>query len=144
MVVTCKLWQAPLRGVTIRAFRETFAAAIREANWHLLSDATGGTPVVPVNGQDARSPSQFWHAVDADETACWLELLLRTKYLSEAEYQPRQLQNLANSVGRAVPSPQSTPPTQDNCTISQISESSICTPPSTPMSSHVIVVMPNQ
>ena len=37
---------------------------VPEAKWHLVS--TGGTPVVPVNGQDARSPSQFWHAVDAD------------------------------------------------------------------------------
>ena len=33
MAVTCKLWLAPLRGVTIRAFRETFAEAIREAGF---------------------------------------------------------------------------------------------------------------
>ena len=28
-----KLWLAPLRGVTIRAFRETFTAAIREVGF---------------------------------------------------------------------------------------------------------------
>ena len=37
-----------------------------EANWPLVS--TGGTPVVPVNGQDARSPSQFWHYVTPSNT----------------------------------------------------------------------------
>ena len=33
MAVKCKWWLAPLRGVTIRAFRETFAEAIREAGF---------------------------------------------------------------------------------------------------------------
>ena len=62
-----KLWLAPLRGVTIRAFRETFAEAIREAgfvgafapfipanpgirvNDRLLADLSGtlALPVVP-------------------------------------------------------------------------------------------------
>ncbi len=39
---------------------------VPEANWQLIS--TGGTPVVPVNGQDARSPSQFWHYVTPSNT----------------------------------------------------------------------------
>ena len=63
----CRLWLAPLRGVTIRAFRETFADAIREAgfvgafapfipanpgirvNDRLLADLSGtlAIPVVP-------------------------------------------------------------------------------------------------
>ena len=63
----CSLWLAPLRGVTIRAFRETFAEAIREAgfvgafapfipanpgirmNDRLLADLSGtlALPVVP-------------------------------------------------------------------------------------------------
>ena len=43
--VTGKLWLAPLRGVTIRAFRETFAAAIREAGF------AGANPV-PKWGKD--------------------------------------------------------------------------------------------
>ena len=33
IVVVCKLWLAPLRGVTIRAFREVFAGAICEAGF---------------------------------------------------------------------------------------------------------------
>ena len=32
-LTSCELWLAPLRGVTIRAFRETFAAPIREAGF---------------------------------------------------------------------------------------------------------------
>ena len=39
---------------------------VPEANWHLVS--TGGTPVVPVNGQDARSPSLFWHYITPSNT----------------------------------------------------------------------------
>ncbi len=41
---TGKLWLAPLRGVTIRAFRETFAAAIREAGF-----AGAFAPFIPAN-----------------------------------------------------------------------------------------------
>ena len=44
MAVTCKLWLAPLRGVTIRAFRETFAEAIREAGF-----AGAYAPFIPAN-----------------------------------------------------------------------------------------------
>ncbi len=44
MAVTCKLWLAPLRGVTIRAFRETFAEAIREAGF-----AGAFAPFIPAN-----------------------------------------------------------------------------------------------
>ena len=44
MNVTGKLWLAPLRGVTIRAFRETFAAAIREAGF-----AGAFAPFIPAN-----------------------------------------------------------------------------------------------
>ena len=44
MDVTGKLWLAPLRGVTIRAFRETFAAAIREAGF-----AGAFAPFIPAN-----------------------------------------------------------------------------------------------
>ena len=39
-----KLWLAPLRGVTIRAFRETFAEAIREAGF-----AGAYAPFIPAN-----------------------------------------------------------------------------------------------
>ena len=42
--VTGKLWLAPLRGVTIRAFRETFAVAIREAGF-----AGAFAPFIPAN-----------------------------------------------------------------------------------------------
>ena len=42
--VTGRLWLAPLRGVTIRAFRETFAAAIREAGF-----AGAYAPFIPAN-----------------------------------------------------------------------------------------------
>ena len=38
------------------------------ANWNMLANATGGTPVVPVNGQDARYPSLFWHGVTGSNT----------------------------------------------------------------------------
>ena len=44
MNVKGKLWLAPLRGVTIRAFRETFAAAIREAGF-----AGAFAPFIPAN-----------------------------------------------------------------------------------------------
>ena len=44
MDVKGKLWLAPLRGVTIRAFRETFAAAIREAGF-----AGAFAPFIPAN-----------------------------------------------------------------------------------------------
>ena len=44
MNVTRELWLAPLRGVTIRAFRETFAAAIREAGF-----AGAFAPFIPAN-----------------------------------------------------------------------------------------------
>ena len=44
MAVTCKLWLAPLRGVTIRTFRETFAEAIREAGF-----AGAFAPFIPAN-----------------------------------------------------------------------------------------------
>ena len=44
MNVTGELWLAPLRGVTIRAFRETFAAAIREAGF-----AGAFAPFIPAN-----------------------------------------------------------------------------------------------
>ena len=44
MSVTEKLWLAPLRGVTIRAFRETFTAAIREAGF-----AGAFAPFIPAN-----------------------------------------------------------------------------------------------
>jgi tRNA-dihydrouridine synthase len=44
MNVTSELWLAPLRGVTIRAFRETFAAAIREAGF-----AGAFAPFIPAN-----------------------------------------------------------------------------------------------
>ena len=44
MDVTGKLWLAPLRGVTIRAFRETFTAAIREAGF-----AGAFAPFIPAN-----------------------------------------------------------------------------------------------
>ena len=49
---------------------------VPEANWHLVS--TGGTPVVPVNGQDARPPSQFWHSLSADGSLLltWQNVLL--------------------------------------------------------------------
>ena len=40
----CRLWLAPLRGVTIRAFRETFAGAIREAGF-----AGAFAPFIPAN-----------------------------------------------------------------------------------------------
>lgn len=40
----CWLWLAPLRGVTIRAFRETFAEAIREAGF-----AGAFAPFIPAN-----------------------------------------------------------------------------------------------
>ena len=40
----CRLWLAPLRGVTIRAFRETFAEAIREAGF-----AGAYAPFIPAN-----------------------------------------------------------------------------------------------
>ena len=40
----CRLWLAPLRGVTIRAFRETFAEAIREAGF-----AGAFAPFIPAN-----------------------------------------------------------------------------------------------
>ena len=51
---------------------------VPEANWHLLTDATGGTPVVPVNGQDARSPSLFWHYITPSNTlqVTWQNALL--------------------------------------------------------------------
>lgn len=42
--VTGRLWLAPLRGVTIRAFRETFAEAIREAGF-----AGAFAPFIPAN-----------------------------------------------------------------------------------------------
>ena len=42
--MTGKLWLAPLRGVTIRAFRETFATAIREAGF-----AGAFAPFIPAN-----------------------------------------------------------------------------------------------
>ena len=42
--VTGRLWLAPLRGVTIRAFRETFAVAIREAGF-----AGAFAPFIPAN-----------------------------------------------------------------------------------------------
>ena len=44
MDVTGRLWLAPLRGVTIRAFRETFAEAIREAGF-----AGAFAPFIPAN-----------------------------------------------------------------------------------------------
>ena len=44
MNVKGKLWLAPLRGVTIRAFRETFAAAIREVGF-----AGAFAPFIPAN-----------------------------------------------------------------------------------------------
>ena len=44
MSVKGKLWLAPLRGVTIRAFRETFAEAIREAGF-----AGAYAPFIPAN-----------------------------------------------------------------------------------------------
>ena len=44
MAVTGKLWLAPLRGVTIRAFRETFAEAIREAGF-----VGAFAPFIPAN-----------------------------------------------------------------------------------------------
>ena len=44
MDVTGRLWLAPLRGVTIRAFRETFAEAIREAGF-----AGAYAPFIPAN-----------------------------------------------------------------------------------------------
>ena len=44
MNVTGKLWLAPLRGVTIRAFRETFAEAIREAGF-----VGAFAPFIPAN-----------------------------------------------------------------------------------------------
>ncbi len=40
----CKLWLAPLRGVTIRAFREVFAEAIREAGF-----VGAFAPFIPAN-----------------------------------------------------------------------------------------------
>ena len=40
----CSLWLAPLRGVTIRAFRETFAEAIREAGF-----VGAFAPFIPAN-----------------------------------------------------------------------------------------------
>ena len=40
----CKLWLAPLRGVTIRAFREVFAGAIREAGF-----VGAFAPFIPAN-----------------------------------------------------------------------------------------------
>ena len=51
---------------------------VPEANWHLLADATGGTPVVPVNGQDARYPSLFWHYITPSNTlqVTWQNALL--------------------------------------------------------------------
>ena len=42
--MTGRLWLAPLRGVTIRAFRETFAEAIREAGF-----AGAFAPFIPAN-----------------------------------------------------------------------------------------------
>ena len=44
IVVVCKLWLAPLRGVTIRAFREVFAEAIREAGF-----VGAFAPFIPAN-----------------------------------------------------------------------------------------------
>ena len=44
IVVVCKLWLAPLRGVTIRAFREVFAGAIREAGF-----VGAFAPFIPAN-----------------------------------------------------------------------------------------------
>lgn len=44
MDVTGRLWLAPLRGVTIRAFRETFAEAIREAGF-----VGAFAPFIPAN-----------------------------------------------------------------------------------------------
>ena len=44
IVVVCKLWLAPLRGVTIRAFREVFAEAIRDAGF-----VGAFAPFIPAN-----------------------------------------------------------------------------------------------
>ena len=48
------------------------------ANWHLITDATGGTPVVPGEGQEASCPSRFWHFVTPSNTlqVAWQNILL--------------------------------------------------------------------
>jgi len=60
-----------------------------EANWHLLGDATGGTPVVPVNGQDARSPSLFWHATTPSNTlvVSWIGGLYARSHTNLVDFQ---------------------------------------------------------
>ena len=60
-----------------------------EANWHLLEDATGGTPFVPVNGQDARSPSLFWHATTPSNTlvVSWIGGLYARSHTNLVDFQ---------------------------------------------------------
>ena len=58
-------------------------------NWHLHGDTTGGTPVVPVNGQDARSPSLFWHATTPSNTlvVSWIGGLYARSHTNLVDFQ---------------------------------------------------------
>ena len=71
-----------------RPFPERLSLA-PEANWPLLGDATGGTPVVPVNGQDARSPSLFWHAATPSNTLVmtWQGGLCARSHTNQVDFQ---------------------------------------------------------
>ena len=69
---------------------------VRGVNWqhvpkngHLLGDTTGGTPVVPVNGQDARSSSLFWHAATPSNTlvVSWIGGLYARSHTNLVDFQ---------------------------------------------------------
>ena len=69
---------------------------VRGVNWqhfpkngHLLGDTTGGTPVAPVNGQDARSPSLFWHAATPSNTrvVSWIGGLYARSHTNLVDFQ---------------------------------------------------------